>query len=87
MGMQCRKPLALAGCSHRHKEIRGSMKLADGSNVHIAKWSARYCPEESTVLAKIVKWSCLNRPARRFEEGPVTELMEMAKASRLYQSL
>ena len=66
LNLRCRKPAALAGTSHEHRQIRGTMKMQDGRWISVATYSGKYTPEECTVYAR-----CLAKALKDVSRRPV----------------
>ena len=50
MALRCRKPEAVAGSSHKHHKVDGSVRFA-GKWMSVASYSGRYTPEQCTLYA------------------------------------
>ena len=48
MELRCRNPLALAGSSHEHRQVRGRMQY-EGKSVSVASYSGAYTPVQGTL--------------------------------------
>ena len=69
LDLRCRAPVALCGCSHSHRRVRGSMKHSDGHWSSVAEESGKYWPELGAMYARRTaqELSYISRPARRTE--------------------
>ena len=74
--LRCRRPNALAGCSHEHRRIRGRM-LVNGESFSVAEYSGKYNPELATVYSKEVQRVC-NALERQEYKGKQTQLQALA---------
>ena len=74
LNLQCRKPAALVGTSHEHKQIRGTMKMPDGRWISVAAYSGKYTPEECTVYAR-----CLAKALKDVGRSPSSGKTQLEK--------
>jgi len=84
MELRCRTPAALAGSSHEHRHIRGTMYVEGRGSCSVAEYSGAYTAEESTVYAR-----CVARFCQKTDRIPTvqSELTRMAARSSLAQQL
>ena len=83
MELHCRSPNALAGASHEHKQIRGSMYVEGEGSCSVAQASGRYSPVQSTVYAKSCK-AFISRAVRPLDrpDAPLRRLAQQSVVAR-----
>ena len=81
MALRCRRPNSLVGCSHEHRQVRGTMKLPSGRWVSVAKFSGKYTAEQGTLYARSLAdaLKSIQRPGNELL-GKRTRLRELAES-------
>ena len=69
LGLRCRNPDALLGCTHQHRQVKGSHKVEDETTTRGTRWesvakrSGRYTPEAAAAYALSVRAASQAVPA------------------------